>query len=358
MTDHVDEEAARERLEQERARVGELIAELRSEGLDVEQSAQSGDLAHFDAHQEDQAPELNEREKDLAILEAARDRSRRDRGRAATARRRNVRRRRGHRRADRSRAPRRAPDRADEHRARRRLACRVVIVRLLLFAGAREAAGRGRDEFELDPRRAARAAAGRRGRALRRAFARVLGTARVWVNGDEPAAARATELAAPATRSRCSRRSAAVRSESEPGEGCSVSVRTLVRIHVRSSLVRRVLLAAVAVALLTPPAAAGAASDPLASADRPASPPPSGPTTAPTGRYDAAQTRYYELQDEQASSQRTIASLTAQQRHLADAGPPPRGRRLQARLARARRRPRQRLRHPRRGAARRRCSTT
>ncbi len=69
MTDQVDAEAARERLERERARVGELISELRSEGLDVEQSAQSGDIARFDANQEDQAAELNEREKDLAILE-------------------------------------------------------------------------------------------------------------------------------------------------------------------------------------------------------------------------------------------------------------------------------------------------
>jgi RNA polymerase-binding transcription factor DksA len=69
MTDEVEEQAARERLERERARVGELIASLRGEGLDVEQSAQSGDIARFDANQEDQAQELNEREKDLAILE-------------------------------------------------------------------------------------------------------------------------------------------------------------------------------------------------------------------------------------------------------------------------------------------------
>jgi RNA polymerase-binding transcription factor DksA len=69
MTDQVDEQAARERLEGERARVGELISELRGEGLDVEISEQSGDIARFDANQEDQAAELNEREKDLAILE-------------------------------------------------------------------------------------------------------------------------------------------------------------------------------------------------------------------------------------------------------------------------------------------------
>jgi len=69
MTDQVDEQAARERLEHERTRVGGLISELRGEGLDVEQSDQSGDIASFDANQEDQASELNEREKDLAILE-------------------------------------------------------------------------------------------------------------------------------------------------------------------------------------------------------------------------------------------------------------------------------------------------
>ena len=67
-------------------------------------------------------------------------------------------------------------------------------VRLLLFASAREAAGRGRDEFDL-------AAGVPLGQLLDAAverfgepFARVLATARVWVNGDEPAAGGATEL--------------------------------------------------------------------------------------------------------------------------------------------------------------------
>ena len=69
MTEQLDEGAARERLERERARVGELIAELRSEGLDEEQAAQSGDLTHYDQHPADQGSELFEREKDLAILE-------------------------------------------------------------------------------------------------------------------------------------------------------------------------------------------------------------------------------------------------------------------------------------------------
>ncbi len=69
MTDHVDESAARERLERERTRVGELIAEYRGEGLDEEQADQSGDIARFDPNQEDQGAEMVEREKDLAILE-------------------------------------------------------------------------------------------------------------------------------------------------------------------------------------------------------------------------------------------------------------------------------------------------
>jgi len=69
MTDQADEPVVRERLEHERDRVGELIAELRSEGLDEEQSAQSGDLTHYNQHPADQGSELFEREKDLAILE-------------------------------------------------------------------------------------------------------------------------------------------------------------------------------------------------------------------------------------------------------------------------------------------------
>src|SRR3954449_13007284 len=69
MSDHVDAVAARERLERERARVSELIAGLRSEGLDEEQSEQTGDLTHYDQHPADQGSELFEREKDLAILE-------------------------------------------------------------------------------------------------------------------------------------------------------------------------------------------------------------------------------------------------------------------------------------------------
>jgi molybdopterin synthase sulfur carrier subunit len=71
-----------------------------------------------------------------------------------------------------------------------------VIVRLLLFAAAREAAGTSRDEYELasDPSLDALLAA-----AVERygeGFARVLATSRVWVNGDEAEADGATELRA------------------------------------------------------------------------------------------------------------------------------------------------------------------
>ena len=69
-----------------------------------------------------------------------------------------------------------------------------MIVRLLLFASAREAAGRSRDEFELAsgaPLEGLLADAVDR---YGEPFARVLSTARVWINGDEPTADRATPL--------------------------------------------------------------------------------------------------------------------------------------------------------------------
>ena len=69
-----------------------------------------------------------------------------------------------------------------------------MIVRLLLFASAREAAGRSRDEFELASgaplERLLTDAVDRYGES----FAQVLTTARVWINGDEPKADRATAL--------------------------------------------------------------------------------------------------------------------------------------------------------------------
>jgi RNA polymerase-binding transcription factor DksA len=64
-----DENQARRLLETERTRVEGLIADLRNEGLDEEESAQSGELTHYDQHPADQGSETFEREKDLAILE-------------------------------------------------------------------------------------------------------------------------------------------------------------------------------------------------------------------------------------------------------------------------------------------------
>jgi RNA polymerase-binding transcription factor DksA len=68
-SERVDESEARQVLERERTRVAGLIADLRSEGLDEEESAQSGELTHYDQHPADQASDTFEREKDLAILE-------------------------------------------------------------------------------------------------------------------------------------------------------------------------------------------------------------------------------------------------------------------------------------------------
>jgi murein DD-endopeptidase MepM/ murein hydrolase activator NlpD len=92
-----------------------------------------------------------------------------------------------------------------------------------------------------------------------------------------------------------------------------------VRIHLSASLVRRVLLAAVVVAFLMPPSAAHAASDPLAAAVARVTEAERADNRA-TARYDAAQTQYYTLQDEQASTKHSIATLSAQQSHLATLG--------------------------------------
>ncbi len=69
MTQQFDASQARERLHHERDRVTDLIAGLRSEGLDQEESEQTGELTHYDQHPADQASETFEREKDLSILE-------------------------------------------------------------------------------------------------------------------------------------------------------------------------------------------------------------------------------------------------------------------------------------------------
>jgi len=62
-----------------------------------------------------------------------------------------------------------------------------VIVRLLLFAGAREAAGRSRDEFDLEPGARLDALLAVAVERYGDSFASVLATSRVWINGDEPA---------------------------------------------------------------------------------------------------------------------------------------------------------------------------
>jgi RNA polymerase-binding transcription factor DksA len=69
MSQTFDPGQARQRLEHERERVTELISGLRSEGLDEEEAAQSGELTHYDQHPADQASETFEREKDISILE-------------------------------------------------------------------------------------------------------------------------------------------------------------------------------------------------------------------------------------------------------------------------------------------------
>jgi RNA polymerase-binding transcription factor DksA len=69
MTQEFDASQARERLVHERERVTDMIAGLRSEGLDQEEADQTGELTHYDQHPADQASETFEREKDLSILE-------------------------------------------------------------------------------------------------------------------------------------------------------------------------------------------------------------------------------------------------------------------------------------------------
>ena len=70
-----------------------------------------------------------------------------------------------------------------------------MTVTLLLFAAAREAAGRSTDQYDLDATPSVGAVLDAAGSAYGPAFDAVLATARVWVNGDEPAAGRATRLA-------------------------------------------------------------------------------------------------------------------------------------------------------------------
>ena len=68
MTEHIDEDAARQRLEAEKERVSSLIQGFGGEGLDEEAADAVGDLAHV-SDPADQASETFEREKDISILE-------------------------------------------------------------------------------------------------------------------------------------------------------------------------------------------------------------------------------------------------------------------------------------------------
>ena len=69
-----------------------------------------------------------------------------------------------------------------------------MIVRLLLFASAREAAGCSRDEFELTSETSVARLLADAVERYGDPFASVLTTARVWINGDEPERGRATLL--------------------------------------------------------------------------------------------------------------------------------------------------------------------
>ena len=71
-----------------------------------------------------------------------------------------------------------------------------MTVTLLLFATAREAAGRRSDEFDLAVGACVRDLVAEASARYGERFVDVLATARVWVNGDEPAAGPATVLAA------------------------------------------------------------------------------------------------------------------------------------------------------------------
>ena len=70
-----------------------------------------------------------------------------------------------------------------------------MTVTLLLFAAAREAAGRGIDEYDREAAPSVGALLSAATSKYGPTFEAVLATARVWVNGDEPADGRATRLA-------------------------------------------------------------------------------------------------------------------------------------------------------------------
>lgn len=70
-----------------------------------------------------------------------------------------------------------------------------MTVTLRLFAAAREAAGRGRDEYDLTRAPTVGALLEAATTAYGSTFESVLASSRVWVNGDEPGDGLATALA-------------------------------------------------------------------------------------------------------------------------------------------------------------------
>jgi sulfur-carrier protein len=70
-----------------------------------------------------------------------------------------------------------------------------VTVTLRLFAAAREAAGRSRDDYDLTAVPSVGALLDAAVAAYGAQFAAVLAQSRVWLNGDEPADGAATRLA-------------------------------------------------------------------------------------------------------------------------------------------------------------------
>jgi RNA polymerase-binding transcription factor DksA len=65
----MDPEAARQRLDAEKARVSGLINEVRTE-IDGEEESGDAELSNYDQHVADSGSDTFEREKDLSILES------------------------------------------------------------------------------------------------------------------------------------------------------------------------------------------------------------------------------------------------------------------------------------------------
>ena len=345
MTDHVDESAARERLERERARVGELIAELRSEGLDEEQAdavrrpdalrPAPGRPGRRRCSSARRISRSSKRSRcDLAEIEAALQRL--DDGTYGV---------------DEVTGEPIDPERLDAlPTARTNIPPSdgrdrpAAAVRL----GAR-GRGRSRDEFELAPDAPLDGCSATRSSATANVRARA-GTARVWVNGDEPPAA-ARPRCTTTTRSQCCRRSAAAPARDRRDRIGSVSVR---RWCASTSVLARTARAPRGRRSRTADPAVGGRGRVGSARERRRPRHRRGEGRQPGDRRvrRRADALLSSCTDEQASSQRSIATLTAQQHAPRHARPPAGRRGVQARLARHRRRSRQRFRHPRRRAPR------